>query len=619
MLNFKNLKIATKLILSTASLVIVAVATISISIGLIVQDTTEKNAQEIAKETAYRYANIVKDDFEAALVAGRTLAHLFETATNVESFTLTRTEANLMLKSFIEKNKQVFGIGVGFELNAFDGKDATFINAPGHDKTGRFIPYWTRNDQGEGVLEPLTDYEGENAAAWYRLPKQKKQECVIEPYNYQAQGKKIFMTTLAVPLLDNNNNFMGVVGIDIAFESLQRHLSEVKVSDFKRAYLSFYSAKGIVIAHENKTNLGKQIKDTAASKEFIDFILKNQAFLIERHSQLLETKVITYGAPVEIGRTGTRWIVTVNIPKNELTATATWVILLTIVIGISITILTIFTIYFLAQSLVKPLLQVNSHLKILAQGQLNEEDIDYQGTDEIAEIVMSFRQLKEGMKNAIEQANAIVAGDYTKEVKLRSNQDQLGRALADMIQTLREVTSKNAQQDWLKTGQTQLNDQISGEQDLIRLAENIINFLTPYLEAQVGVFYLLEEGPEARLKMIATHAYTWRKHLANEFNLGEGIVGQAALERKMMVITQPPNDYLYIQTGLGESPPQSILVMPLLYEDSLKGILELASFKTVTNKQIEFLKQVMPSIGIAVNTAQSRAKMQELLKRLKIG
>jgi GAF domain-containing protein len=87
----------------------------------------------------------------------------------------------------------------------------------------------------------------------------------------------------------------------------------------------------------------------------------------------------------------------------------------------------------------------------------------------------------------------------------------------------------------------------------------------------------------------------------------------------MMVITQPPDDYLYIQTGLGESPPQSIVVMPLLYEDTLKGILELASVKAVTNEQIDFLKQVMPSIGIAVNTAQSRAKMQELLKRLKIG
>jgi len=193
------------------------------------------------------------------------------------------------------------------------------------------------------------------------------------------------------------------------------------------------------------------------------------------------------------------------------------------------------------------------------------------------------------------------------------NQDE---RLTKTLQQLHEVTLKSAQQDWLKTGQMQLSERMSGEQQLTQLAENIINFLTPYVEAQVGAFYVLET--DEILKMIASHAYIWRKHPTCQFKLGEGVVGQAALERKPIVITEIYADYLYIQSGLGGAVPRAILVMPFLYEDSLKGVVELACLKTFTPLQIEFLKQVMPSIGIVINTTQSRLKMQELLRQTQV-
>ncbi len=291
---------------------------------------------------------------------------------------------------------------------------------------------------------------------------------------------------------------------------------------------------------------------------------------------------------------------------------ATWAIItITLLIGF----LVLIFINRFSNRLLAPLLQINSHLKSLAQGKPVQDEIKYQEKDEIAEIVLSSHQLKESINETIKQANAVAAGDYSREVTLRSEEDQLGRALSDMIHKLRDVTKTNEVQDWLKTGQTQLNEKLSGEQDLLQVSKNAINFIAPYVEAQIGALYLYEEGTDGFLKMKASHAYVWRKSVANQFKLGEGIVGQAALERRTIVITQPPTDYIYIQSALGDATPSAIIVMPFLHEEKLKGVIELAAFKVFTEIQIEFLKQIMPTLAIAINSTQSHQQMQILLEQ----
>ncbi len=200
-------------------------------------------------------------------------------------------------------------------------------------------------------------------------------------------------------------------------------------------------------------------------------------------------------------------------------------------------------------------------------------------------------------------------GDF-KEIK--NSLDHAARKLGD-------ATTENTRQNWLKTGQSQLSEQSSGDKTLLNLAEDIINFLVPYLDAQVGAFYLLQPSAEDEhktvLKMMATHAYVWRSTHKHEFSIGESLVGQAAMERKTFVLESPPENYLRIQSGLGESVPRMILVAPFLYENEVKGVIELASIQPFTDKQLEFLKQVLPTIGIAINTAESRHRMKNLLEK----
>jgi len=226
--------------------------------------------------------------------------------------------------------------------------------------------------------------------------------------------------------------------------------------------------------------------------------------------------------------------------------------------------------------------------------------------------------LQQVIEDIVRVSKGLVEGHLhiMPDTEYRGDFVQIKKALESAAAQMAKTTAKNAEQNWLKTGQTQLNDQLSGEQEVLQLAENTINFMTPYLEAQIGALYLFQENPKhGHLKMIASHAYTWRKKLSNEFKIGEGLVGQVALERKTIIITEPPVDYICIQSGLGRSTPRTILVTPFLYENTLKGIIELASFKVFTEVQIEFINQVMPTIAIGINSAQSRQQMQELLQQ----
>ncbi|MCP4702777.1 MAG: GAF domain-containing protein [Gammaproteobacteria bacterium] len=259
-----------------------------------------------------------------------------------------------------------------------------------------------------------------------------------------------------------------------------------------------------------------------------------------------------------------------------------------------------------AQNLLVPLWQVNAHLKSLAGGKPLEDDADYRTADEIAEIIDSSRQLRDNIKNAIRQANAIAAGDYHCEIKLLSEEDELGKALAGMTLALREATARNVRQDWLKSGQNRLNECMRGERDVISFAENVVSFIATWLEMQISLFYVLAQAnrqiPRPHLELLASYAFEQRKNTANIFELGESVAGQAALERKMILMTDVPEEYACIQSGTGAMRPVNILVMPIMHEDALKGVIELGSVKRFTETQLEFLKQVTPSIGIAMNS-----------------
>jgi|GEM_PF-6614861 len=180
------------------------------------------------------------------------------------------------------------------------------------------------------------------------------------------------------------------------------------------------------------------------------------------------------------------------------------------------------------------------------------------------------------------------------------------------INDLSNEREKNAQESWFKTGQNGLTDVTRGDLELTELAKNIVTYLAKYIDAQVGVFYFAEEGGD--LKLLSSYAHVDRKSLANRFQIGEGIVGQAALEKEIIKISDIPEDYVKINSGLGNASPRNIIAMPVYFESVLYGVIELGSFKPFDDKHIQFLNLLTENIGVVINTAIARNKMKEVLE-----
>jgi len=215
------------------------------------------------------------------------------------------------------------------------------------------------------------------------------------------------------------------------------------------------------------------------------------------------------------------------------------------------------------------------------------------------------------LKEVVKISNQFAEGREDVQIQVRSTDEVgvLGNAINDMIQKIVKSKQEIELQNWFKTGLTDLNDHLRGELDLATMTQNILNHLASFLSIQVGTIYLSENNN--RLKMIASYAYSRREHLANSFELGEGLVGQAALEKKSILITHVPEDYVVVQSGLGEAKPRYILVCPFLFENRVKGVIELGSFQEITDVQMKFLEQALENIAVNINTAQSRQQLKK--------
>ncbi len=225
------------------------------------------------------------------------------------------------------------------------------------------------------------------------------------------------------------------------------------------------------------------------------------------------------------------------------------------------------------------------------------------------------RYFTKPLKEIVEVSDKFANGVDDVAVNFRSNDEigVLGTAFNSMMEKITKSKHEIEQENWLKTGISELNNYLRGDYDLVSLSQAIIRFIAPYLNAQIGAIYLTEE--DNTLKLAGSYAYATRKTLSNTFRFGEGIVGQCALEKNRILITEVPHDYLIIKSGLGQRSPCNLLVVPLVYENKVTGVIELASFSEFTEIQQTFLEHAVENIAVSFNSTISRIQITELLKK----
>jgi len=217
-----------------------------------------------------------------------------------------------------------------------------------------------------------------------------------------------------------------------------------------------------------------------------------------------------------------------------------------------------------------------------------------------------------------EVSTAVTQGDLSRSITVDAAGEValLKDNVNEMIRNLKSTTTKNAEQDWLKTNLATFTRKLQGQRDLQQVCKMTLSELAPLVQAQQGVFYIHEAAhDETYLKLLASYAYRERKQPSNEFKAGEGLIGQVLIEKERVLITDVPNDYIKIGSGLGESKPLNLVVLPVLFEGGVKAVIELASFQRFSDIHLTFLDQLMESLGIVVNTIQANMRTEELLKQ----
>src|SRR5450755_4715826 len=217
-------------------------------------------------------------------------------------------------------------------------------------------------------------------------------------------------------------------------------------------------------------------------------------------------------------------------------------------------------------------------------------------------------------------ATAVTEGDLTRQVTVEASGEVavLKDKLNEMIRNLRETTTENIEQDWLKTNRERFTRMLQGQRDLATVSNMILSELAPLVSAQHAVFYSMNhasEGVEPLLELQAGYGFEERRHLSTCFRIGEGLVGQCAKEKKRILLTEVPGDYVRINSGLGAAAPLNIIVLPILFEGSVRAVIELASFSPFSEAHQAFLDRLPESIGLVLNTIEADTLTENLLKQ----
>jgi signal transduction histidine kinase/HAMP domain-containing protein/ActR/RegA family two-component response regulator len=220
-----------------------------------------------------------------------------------------------------------------------------------------------------------------------------------------------------------------------------------------------------------------------------------------------------------------------------------------------------------------------------------------------------------------EVSTAVAQGDLTRYITVEAQGEvaALKDNINQMIGNLKDTTHKNQEQDWLKTNLAKFSSMMQGQRSIVSVARLIMSELTPLVDAQHGAFYMTENDPsgEPVLHLIASYGFGGRKSLSGTYRLGESLIGQCAFEKKRIMLHDVPEGFIYIATGMGEAPPRSVVVLPVLFEGETKAVIELASFKPFVANHLTFLDQLMDSVGVILNMISSSMRTEELLQQLK--
>jgi methyl-accepting chemotaxis protein len=564
-------------------------------------------AQANALSQARDYSGRLKAIIEIPLDASRTFAYALLSTRDPEIKShLTREDVNSMLKNFLQQDSSILGIYTLWEPNAFDGNDSAFVGKTGHDETGRFIPYWVRAN-GQVTLEPLVGYQTAGVGDYYQLPKRTRQETILDPYLYPIAGKDVLMMSLTTPII-HQGNFLGITGSDISLDWLQAMVDASHKEIFNGlGQLYIMSNNGTIAAATGRKDLQGKKMNTV----FADYPGELNAEHCSIDQDILKAYV-----PMYFGRATRPWQICITVPVEELTRNARSEMIRMIGLGLIFLLGCVGVVLVLLKKLLHPILQIATVAEEVAQGNLDISHVETNSL-EIGQLNDSFFKVVQSQRAITQVCVSIATGDFSRKAEVKSPKDELAASVNQMIDHLKQASEEDAKRNWSTEGMAKFGEIMRLDQGLPQLAEHILTQLVKYTKTNQGAFYVVKNAGKkpVTLEMMACYAYDRKKYLEQSIEEGQGLLGQCYLEKDIIYLTEVPDSYVRITSGLGEANPRTVLLVPLLNNGTVEGVLELASFNLFQEFELVFIKKLAENIASTISTLKANERTRCLLEQ----
>lgn len=438
---FSQMSVKTKLITVLTGIVAIIFTFTIVFIAINARNNAMQTAKDLAQSKAGEYSQQISAFLNNAMAYTRATAHSIE---GLKKGNVTHREAYIeLMRRVMERNPEMLAFWILCEPNVIDNADSSYKNTTGHDETGRFIVGMNRA-KGKIEIDAAVDYEKEGDGDYYLIPKRTGKETVNEPYQYaytSAPEITFFETSLVVPFF-MDNNFAGVMGIDVDLNTLIQLSKQIKVYD--NGYGCLISYQGNSLSHPDEKLIGQPHPLVAENPDLLKKIQQAENFSLQAKDSHLKQDVLYYFQPVTIGKTGTPWSFCMAVPVNEALAQANQLFYKALIIGIIGLIILGIIIFFLANALTRPILSGIDFAKKIADGNLNTT-IQETSQDEIGQLINSLNQMAGKLKTMVETIQDGAHNIVNASQEISKGSQQLSQGASHQASSAEEVSTSMEQ------------------------------------------------------------------------------------------------------------------------------------------------------------------------------
>ncbi len=610
-----RLKILLYIILTTAIIFIVSIGFINYRYWQYSKSMAINVANLYTKQSALSAQNILYGDFKEV----QTLEQVFKGFSN---FKIKYREKfyNQILKDILENNKNYLAVWTSWELNAIDPQ---WKFPYGRKRT---VTFWEHGNLK--IRVDSANLDGDVPGSPYFLMKSGVERTLLtNPYFYsytQDTGSTFLETSLARGIY-YGDKFVGAVGIDVSLLRFKKIINQIK--PFENSKIIIVSNDGTIVTSEKNKQIGKKINKVYPEflkHKILENIKSGNSFsFYHKNKQTHDVEYISF-YPMNISGSNMPWslgffvsskIIIKKIRDNS--------ILLALFSLLSLVLISII-IWSVLSIIIKPIEKTTEALRKLSEGHISEDNkVKYHSKDELGTMAKAVNLLIDALIQTQKFAHEIGKGNLHIKYNLLSENDVLGKSLLEMRNNLLESQkeelnreTENKQLTWLQTGITKINEILRENNDNLKdLTYELIKGIVLYTNSAQGGFYLIETKEKEDLIILkAAYAFDRKKEITAEIEIGEGLVGRAVKERRIINIDNLPEGYLTVRSGLGEASPDNLVIVPLMFEEEVLGAIELASFEKYNDFQIDFLQQISVRISSSVSVLIKNLETEKLLK-----